>query len=89
MLPLISYKGKKVLYMADLTPSVGHLPIPYVMAYDMFPLTTLNEKKALLSEALANDYILFFEHDPINECCTLQQTEKGIRVKETFRLDEL
>jgi glyoxylase-like metal-dependent hydrolase (beta-lactamase superfamily II) len=89
MLPLISYKGKKVLFMADLTPSVGHLPIPYVMAYDMFPLTTLNEKKAILSEALANDYILFFEHDPVNECCTLQQTEKGIRVKETFRLDEL
>ncbi len=89
MLPLISYKGRKILYVADLLPSVGHLPIPYVMAYDMFPLTTINEKKIFLKEALENDYILYFEHDPLNECCTLQQTEKGIRVKETFRLDEL
>jgi len=89
MLPLISYKGRKILYVADLLPSVGHLPIPYVMAYDMFPLTTLNEKKIFLKEALENDYILYFEHDPLNECCTLQQTEKGIRVKDIFRLDEL
>jgi glyoxylase-like metal-dependent hydrolase (beta-lactamase superfamily II) len=89
MLPLISYKGKKVLYMADLLPSVGHLPLPYVMAYDMFPLKTLNEKKIFLNEALENEYILYFEHDPVNECCTLQQTEKGIRVKETFKLNEL
>jgi len=89
MLPLISYKGRKLIYMADLLPSVGHLPIPYVMAYDMFPLTTLNEKKIFLKEALENEYILYFEHDPVNECCTLQQTEKGIRMKETFRLDEL
>ena len=89
MLPLISYKGKKMLYMADLLPSVGHLPIPYVMAYDMFPLTTLNEKKLFLNEALEKEYILYFEHDPVNECCTLQQTEKGIRVKDILRLDEL
>jgi glyoxylase-like metal-dependent hydrolase (beta-lactamase superfamily II) len=89
MLPLITYKGKKILYMADLLPSVGHLPIPYVMAYDMFPLTTLNEKKLFLNEALENEYILYFEHDPVNECCTLQQTPKGIRVKETFKLSEL
>jgi glyoxylase-like metal-dependent hydrolase (beta-lactamase superfamily II) len=89
MLPLISYRGRKILYTADLVPSVGHLPIPYVMAYDMFPLTTLHEKKTILNEALADDYILFFEHDPVNECCTLQQTEKGIRVKETFQLAEL
>jgi len=89
MLPLLTYKGRKILYMADLTPSVGHLPIPYVMAYDMFPLTTLNEKKTLLGEALANNYILYFEHDPVNECCTLQQTEKGIRVEATFKLNEL
>lgn len=89
MLPLIEYKGKKVLYMADLLPSVGHLPLPYVMAYDMFPLTTLNEKKIFLTEAFENEYILYFEHDPVNECCTLQQTEKGIRVKDIFWLDEL
>jgi glyoxylase-like metal-dependent hydrolase (beta-lactamase superfamily II) len=89
MLPLINYKGKKVLYMADLLPSVGHLPLPYVMAYDMFPLTTLKEKKLFLTEALEQDYVLYFEHDPVNECCTLQQTEKGIRVKDTFKLSEL
>ena len=89
MLPLITYKGRQLLYMADLTPSVGHLPIPYVMAYDMFPLTTLGEKKAILGEAVNQDFILYFEHDPINECCTLQMTEKGIRVKDTFKLAEL
>ncbi|RYZ96910.1 MAG: MBL fold metallo-hydrolase [Sphingobacteriaceae bacterium] len=89
MLPLISYKGRKILYMADLLPCVGHLPIPYVMAYDMFPLITLAEKRAILTEALDNDYILYFEHDAVNECCTLQQTEKGIRLKETFKLSDM
>ncbi|MEO6151026.1 MAG: MBL fold metallo-hydrolase [Mucilaginibacter sp.] len=89
MLPLVDYNGKKLLYMADLLPSVGHLPIPYVMGYDMFPLKTLQEKKKILGEALENDYILYFEHDAVNECCTLQQTEKGIRVKDTFRLQDI
>jgi glyoxylase-like metal-dependent hydrolase (beta-lactamase superfamily II) len=89
MLPLINYKGKQVVYMADLLPSVGHLPLPYVMAYDMFPLQTLTEKKLFLDEALAKEYILFLEHDPVYECCTLQQTEKGIRLKETFKLNEI
>ena len=89
MLPQISYKGKTIVYMADLLPAAAHIPIPYVMAYDMFPLTTLNEKKSFLTEAVENDYILFFEHDPQIECCTLQQTEKGIRMKESFRLDEV
>jgi hypothetical protein len=59
------------------------------MAYDMFPLKTLYEKKLFLNEALENEYILYFEHDPVNECCTLQQTEKGIRVRDTFKLNEL
>jgi glyoxylase-like metal-dependent hydrolase (beta-lactamase superfamily II) len=89
MLPQINYNGKTVVYMADLIPSQGHIPIPYVMAYDMFPLTTLNEKKSFLKEAAENDYILFFEHDPQYECCTLQQTERGIRPKEFFRLEEI
>jgi len=89
MLPLINYKGKQVLYMADLLPSIGHLPMPYVMAYDMFPLQTLTEKKIILTEALEKQYILYLEHDPINECCTLQQTEKGIRINETFNLNAL
>jgi glyoxylase-like metal-dependent hydrolase (beta-lactamase superfamily II) len=89
MLPLIDYKGRKVLYMADLLPSVGHIPQPYVMAYDMFPVKTLAEKKIILTEAVEKNYILYFEHDPVNECCTLQMTEKGIRLKDTFKLSEL
>ncbi|MET6998534.1 MBL fold metallo-hydrolase [Chitinophaga defluvii] len=89
MLPQISYKGKTIIYMADLLPSAAHIPLPYVMAYDMFPLTTLQEKKSFLQEATDKEYILYFEHDPKNECCTLQQTEKGIRVKETFPLSEI
>lgn len=89
MLPQVTYKGKTILFMADLLPSAGHIPLPYVMAYDMFPLTTLNEKKNFLAEAVQNDYVLFFEHDPNIECCTLQQTEKGIRAGDSFRLNEL
>jgi glyoxylase-like metal-dependent hydrolase (beta-lactamase superfamily II) len=89
MLPQISYQGKTLVYMADLLPSVGHIPLPYVMAYDMFPLTTLQEKKSFLQEAVDKDYILYFEHDPENECCTLHTTDKGIRPKEVFGLSEL
>ncbi len=89
MLPQVNYKGKTIVFMADLLPSIAHVPLPYVMAYDMFPLTTLQEKKSFLAEAVQNDYVLFFEHDPLFECCSLQQTEKGIRVKDTFKLTEL
>ena len=89
MLPVIKYKGRTVVYMADLLPSVAHLPMPYVMSYDMFPMKTLQEKKAFLQEAVQNDYVLFLEHDPKNECCTLQMTDKGIRVRETFKLEDL
>lgn len=89
MLPQISYKGKTMLYMADLLPSVGHIPLPYVMSYDMFPLKTLDEKAAFLNEAEKNNYILILEHDPINECCTLQSTEKGIKLGKTFPLQEV
>ena len=89
MLPQIRYKEKTVVFMADLLPSAGHIPLPYVMGYDMFPMTTLNEKKSFLKEALENDYILFFEHDPKNECCNLQQTERGIKPKDFFKLEEI
>lgn len=89
MLPQIKYKDQTIVYMADLLPSAGHIPIPYVMAYDMFPLSTLKEKKSFLTEALANNYILFFEHDAQIECGNLQQTEKGIRLKDTFTLKDL
>ncbi|HEY5968104.1 MAG TPA: MBL fold metallo-hydrolase [Chitinophagaceae bacterium] len=89
MLPQINYNGKTVVFMADLLPSQGHIPIPYIMAYDMQPLISMTEKRSFLKEALQNDYILFFEHDPVHECCTLQQTEKGIRPKEFFKLEEI
>lgn len=89
MLPQIRYKDKTIVYMADLLPSAGHIPLPYVMAYDMFPLTTLNEKKSFLKEAVENNYILYFEHDPHIECCTLHQTEKGIRMDRSFELKDM
>lgn len=89
MLPQIKYKGKTIVYMADLLPSVAHIPVPYIMAYDTRPLKTLTEKKSFLAEAQQNDYILFFEHDPINECCNLELTERGIRSKEIFKLDDI
>lgn len=89
MLPQLDYKGKTIVYMADLLPSIGHLPLPYVMAYDTRPLLTMTEKEIFLKEALEKEYILFFEHDPIHECCNLMQTEKGIRAKDIFRLADI
>lgn len=89
MLPQIRYKDKNIVFMADLLPAAAHIPLPYVMAYDMFPLTTLTEKRLFLEEAVRNDYILFFEHDPQIECCTLQLTDRGIRSHDVFTLAEL
>jgi hypothetical protein len=89
MLPVIQYKNKTVVYMADLLPSAAHIPLSYVMAYDMFPLTTLTEKKLFLNDAVEKEYILFFEHDPNIECCTLQATEKGIRRKDVFKMSDV
>jgi glyoxylase-like metal-dependent hydrolase (beta-lactamase superfamily II) len=89
MLPQINYKGHTIVFMADLLPSVGHLPLPYVMSYDMFPLTTLHEKKSFLQEAYEKQYVLFFEHDAVHECVQLVQTEKGIRAGAGFTLADL
>lgn len=89
MLPQIKYKDKTIVFMADLLPSMAHIPVPYVMAYDTRPLETLKEKKSFLKEAQENDYILFFEHDPTIECCDLVLTEKGIRSNNTFKLSEI
>ena len=89
MLPKMKYKGKTVVFMADLLPSVGHIPLPYVMGYDTRPLITMEEKKLFLEEAAREGYVLFLEHDPIHECCTVKMTEKGVRLDQTFRLDEL
>lgn len=89
MLPLIKYKDTKVLFCADLIPSAGHLPIPYVMGYDVRPLETLKEKERILQKGLTENWTLFFEHDPVNECCTLTNTERGIRAKEITKITEL
>lgn len=88
MLPVINYKGKKLVFMADLLPSTGHIPLPYVMGYDTRPLITIKEKEAFLKEAADKEYILFLEHDFENECCTLEQTEKGVRLKEKGQLND-
>ncbi|GMQ28434.1 MBL fold metallo-hydrolase [Algoriphagus confluentis] len=89
MLPKMKYKGHTVVFMADLLPSVGHIPLSYVMGYDTRPLLTLSEKQVFLEEAAREKYVLFLEHDPVNECCTVKMTEKGVRLDQTFRLDEL
>jgi glyoxylase-like metal-dependent hydrolase (beta-lactamase superfamily II) len=89
MLPKIKYKDKTIVFMADLLPCVGHLPLPYVMAYDTRPLITMEEKEKFLNEAVENNYVLFFEHDAENECCTLKKTDKGVRVDRTFPLAEI
>jgi glyoxylase-like metal-dependent hydrolase (beta-lactamase superfamily II) len=88
MLPQIRYGDRTLVFMADLLPALAHLPLPYVMAYDMFPLTTLQEKKAFLEEAAEKDYVLFFQHDPVHECCTLRRTEKGVRHGDLFNLKD-
>ncbi|MBL7717985.1 MAG: MBL fold metallo-hydrolase [Flavipsychrobacter sp.] len=86
MLPQVKYNDKTLLFCADLVPSAAHISMPWVMAYDMRPLDTLNEKAKLLREAAANDWVLYFEHDPKVECASLTETDRGIRIKETFDL---
>jgi len=89
MLPLIPFLDRKLLYAADLIPSAAHLPLPFVMAYDKRPLQTLVEKDRILKQAMAEDWLVYLEHDPHIECMSLQQTEKGVRLKTGFRLNEL
>ena len=89
MIPHIRYQGKTVVFMADLLPSIGHIPLPYVMGYDTRPLITLKEKGAFLRRAQKEDYVLFLEHDSVNECCTLKETEKGIRLDNSFDFNSM
>lgn len=89
MLPKIQYKGHTIVFAADLLPSVGHIPLPYVMGYDTRPLLTLEEKNIFLEEAALNNYVLFLEHDSENECCTVKMTDKGVRLDQKFSLHEL
>lgn len=88
VLPLITYKGRKIFYTGDLIATAGHLPVPYVMGYDTRPLITLTEKAAFLEEAVQNDYLLLFEHDAHNELLSLKQTEKGVRMDASFTFNE-
>lgn len=89
MVPMIKYKDKTVCFMADLLPSVGHIPLPYVMAYDTRPLLTLEEKSKFLNKAVENNLVLFFEHDPVNECGVLIASDRGAKLDRTFSLAEL
>ena len=86
MLPVIKYQGKTLVYAADLIPTVGHLPIPYVMGYDTRPLMTMEEKSHFLNLAYDQDFLLFLEHDPYNELISLGQTERGVRLGEKHTL---
>jgi glyoxylase-like metal-dependent hydrolase (beta-lactamase superfamily II) len=89
MLPLINYNGTKILYCADLVPSLAHISLPWVMGYDMRPLNTLNEKEAMFKAAVENNWLLYFEHDRHNECCSLVQTDRGIRHQDILKLSDL
>jgi glyoxylase-like metal-dependent hydrolase (beta-lactamase superfamily II) len=89
MVPMIRYKEKTICFVSDLIPSSSHIPVPYVMGYDTRPLMTMEEKSKFLDEAAAKEHILFFEHDPQSECCTVKQTEKGVRLDRTFSLSEI
>ncbi|MGB6036609.1 MAG: MBL fold metallo-hydrolase, partial [Cryomorphaceae bacterium] len=80
--PYIDYKGHTLIYAADLLPSAAHIPMPYIMGYDVRPLETLKDKKIFLNDAAVKDQVIFFEHDIDNECIRVQETEKGIRLKE-------
>jgi glyoxylase-like metal-dependent hydrolase (beta-lactamase superfamily II) len=88
IIPHIKIKGKTLAYTADLFPSTAHIPMPWIMAYDTKPLITLEDRERFFKEALETETILFFEHDLYHECCTLEMTEKGVKVKETFNLEE-
>lgn len=89
MIPMINYKGKTICFMADLLPTVGHLPLPFVMGYDTRPLLTLDEKEKFLNLAADNNYYLFLEHDAHNEIITVQRTEKGVRLKDTYTCNDI
>ena len=89
MIPHITYKNYTIVFTADLLPSTGHIPLPYVMGYDTRPLLTLTEKEKFLRKAVEEEYIIFLQHDYYNECCTVEQTDRGVRLKDTFKLSEV
>ena len=89
MIPHIQYEGKTLVFMADLLPTAGHLPLPYVMGYDTRPLLTLDEKERFLNTAADKGYYLFLEHDAHNQIITVKHTEKGVRLDQSFTFNEI
>ncbi len=89
MIPKIKYKGREIVYAADLIPTAGHIPVPYIMGYDVRPLITMVEKTDFLNGAYENEYLLFMEHDPYHQLVSLKKTEKGIRFDKSFSINEL
>ncbi|ARV11880.1 MBL fold metallo-hydrolase [Gilvibacter sp. SZ-19] len=89
MIPHIQYKGKTLVFMADLLPTAGHVPLPYVMGYDTRPLLTLDEKAAFLDKAATEEFYLFLEHDPYHEIITVKHTEKGVRFDQAYTFNNL
>jgi hypothetical protein len=89
MLPKIEYQGKTIVFMADLLPTIGHIPLPYVMGYDTRPLLTIKEKADFLNLAADQSFYLFLEHDAHNEICTVKHTEKGVRLNTTHKFSEI
>ena len=89
MIPHIQYKNKTIVFMADLLPTVGHIPLPYVMGYDTRPLLTMDEKAKFLNKAADHNFFLFLEHDVVNQLCTVKHTEKGVRLNETYKFNEV
>ena len=89
MVPVLEYRGRTLAFMSDLLPSAGHIPLPYVMGYDVRPLVTMTEKAAVLARAAAENWVLLLQHDAAHEACTVQQTDRGVRLAETLRLADL
>jgi hypothetical protein len=88
MLPVISCNGQTLVYTGDLITTIAHIPLLWIMAYDLLPLVTIAEKQEILQEALQNGWLLLFQHDPQYECCALTETPKGIRAGRKGRLEE-
>jgi len=89
LIPFIRYGDQTIVYTGDLIPAAANVSLAWITAFDMEPKTALVEKKDFLEEAYHNGYVLFFEHDAYQECCNLKETEKGIRVGDTFSLREI
>lgn len=89
MIPRLTYQNKSLVFAADLLPTAGHVPVPYIMGYDVKPLVSMSEKELFLKEAVDNNYYLFLEHDPYNQVITLKNTEKGVRIDKSFTFNEI